>query len=271
MSASGNRMPREALIAAVAGIGLTLGGSALAYAYFLQVANEKKNPYGNAALSPQQQSQSLSGMIRVDAALAPVVQELRSCPAANELLVQVCSQQRTVHKRALRVRCMPNSFTGKYQPNGSWDPVSSAISVRCENNSKVQIGTLLFELLNAKENDKYEALKLRKDTGYYKCREDFAVAMEGMEYTIMGQHHEIAQACWPHHMDASCCPRCPSMCTQEIDSYRCCLECGPCKSFTDYYRLANTTARPGEDHPDDCHAGIYRRRWDRRCSIGGQR
>lgn len=76
--------------------------------------------------------------------------QLRSCPAANELLVQVCSQQRTVHKRALRVRCMPNSFTGKYQPNGSWDPVSSAISVRCENNPKVQIGSLLFELLNAK-------------------------------------------------------------------------------------------------------------------------
>ena len=75
--------------------------------------------------------------------------QMSTCPAAKALLSKVVEQQQQRGAGPLRVRCLPTAPPGKWQPEGSWDPLENTILVQCNNDPKVQVGTLLFELLNA--------------------------------------------------------------------------------------------------------------------------
>lgn len=103
----------------------------------------------------------------IDVALVPVVLELATCDAARELLLRVAAQQHTRHSRPLRVRCQPPRASGSgYSSDGVWLPSSSTVRVACHNAPPVQVGSLLFELLNADEEEgQYAAIRQQRDAG----------------------------------------------------------------------------------------------------------
>jgi hypothetical protein len=74
--------------------------------------------------------------------------QLATCDAARALLLRVAEAQHTRHGRPLRVRCQPAS-SGCYQSDAVWQPAASTIRVNCHNAQPTQVGSLLFELLNA--------------------------------------------------------------------------------------------------------------------------
>lgn len=74
--------------------------------------------------------------------------QLATCDAARALLLRVAEAQHTRHGRPLRVRCQPDS-SGYYQSDAVWQPAASTIRVNCHNAQPTQVGSLLFELLNA--------------------------------------------------------------------------------------------------------------------------
>eukprot|EP00238_Polyblepharides_amylifera_P012528 CAMPEP_0196584938 /NCGR_PEP_ID=MMETSP1081-20130531/49059_1 /TAXON_ID=36882 /ORGANISM="Pyramimonas amylifera, Strain CCMP720" /LENGTH=237 /DNA_ID=CAMNT_0041906327 /DNA_START=153 /DNA_END=863 /DNA_ORIENTATION=- len=198
----------------------------------------------------------------VDHELVGVVDELMQCPGGRVLFESVATQQKADTGSLLKVRCM-GAEQGR-TADASWHSSRQTIYLRCQNPHDVKLGSLIFELLNAKSDPEFEAVRRSRDLGDVEGREGYARAIEAVEYKNLMRHHHLANECWPQGaLDPSCCPDCPSACSRlQVDCYRCCLECGPCQSFDEYYKLANRLPH-SSSRPDDSHAGVYKRQWDR--------
>ena len=90
--------------------------------------------------------------------------------------------------------------------------------------------------------DGYAAIRRRRDAGELRSREEYARAMEAVEYKVMQRHHAIAAPCWPGPpLDPACCPRCPPACSRRVD--RCVAVCDGYPACTHAWQRQRTKAR----------------------------
>jgi RHS repeat-associated protein len=177
-----------------------------------------------------------------------LIDKLKSCPEAAALLDSALKKISDGKINIIRFKKGDVINGIKFDGRAYYVP-KNTIYLRSDLSEDIALGALLYELIRIDMWEDEEVIRKKAVNGDFN-RDSYAIEREKLSYKYLALHHEISSKCvaakkWSDMSD---------LFGADLG--------GRWKTFEKYFEFQNTPRAGGG--VDDCHAGEYRKIWDRR-------